>query len=167
MDTDAKGQVGGLDSESSVKERLARESTSWKCPTCCKTNAEIMAEKDRDVGALGKMESKAQEEVPEELKLAYREDLARPDKQEGQAPAALAAEPEAHNDTHTARQRTLPNTEATTQPTAAQPTAPPPGALAAPQPGPIQQDQGTTAWLDKAIYAVAIALVLMILRQLG
>ena len=73
MDTDAKGQLGGMDASEEVRKRLASQSKSWKCSTCGKTNEAIMTEQEGLVKEKGG-ESRP-EEIPKELRLAYREDL--------------------------------------------------------------------------------------------
>ena len=90
MASEAKGQIGGLDMNESSRKSLAKESRSWKCTGCGdKSNEEIIAECEgewRQKGAeqgqqggtghvLG-ME-KPEIAIPEELRLAYKDDLER------------------------------------------------------------------------------------------
>ncbi|TKA57878.1 hypothetical protein B0A55_11487 [Friedmanniomyces simplex] len=75
MDTSAGGQLGGMEASEEVRKRMAGQSGGWKCPACAKANVEIMREQDEAVREQGG-EQKPQETVPEELRLAYRENLA-------------------------------------------------------------------------------------------
>lgn len=76
MDTDAKGQIGGIECSKEARERMAKESNDWKCSTCGKSNADVMKERQELVDEIEATEGKRKDdEVPEELRLAYREDL--------------------------------------------------------------------------------------------
>ena len=90
MAGDARGQVGGLDMHPEAREKLARLSRSWKCASCGQSNEEIMRETEKEWRENhGGEESK--EEVPEELRLAFREDLGKGEKDgETQAPEATS-----------------------------------------------------------------------------
>ncbi|KAF2087271.1 UBC-like protein [Saccharata proteae CBS 121410] len=74
MDTDAKGQLGGIDAPKENRRTLAGQSGRWTCAVCGKSNAKIMAERE-ELAREMEGEGKAEEAVPEELRLAYREDL--------------------------------------------------------------------------------------------
>ncbi|OQN97443.1 hypothetical protein B0A48_16602 [Cryoendolithus antarcticus] len=97
MDTDAKGQLGGMESSEGVRRRFAEGSGAWRCGSCGKTNVEIMEGQDEAV-RLVRGEVK-KEVVPEELRLGYREDLGKGveagKNNESAAPAALVAPPAA------------------------------------------------------------------------
>jgi ubiquitin-conjugating enzyme E2 J1 len=76
MDTDAKGQIGGIECSKEAREKMAKESHGWKCPACSKSNAEIMLEREDTVREIEQKEGKRKEDdIPEELKLAYRDEL--------------------------------------------------------------------------------------------
>ncbi|KAI1801667.1 UBC-like protein [Daldinia bambusicola] len=79
METDARGQLGGLDTSDAVRRKLAAESGAWRCAACGKTNAEIMAECERrcrEVDAENDGERKHEEvEVPAELKMGFRDEI--------------------------------------------------------------------------------------------
>ena len=78
METNAKGQLGGLDTSEAERRRWAESSGLWKCGTCGKCNKEILeecaeaarAKEDESGSGSGK---KVEEEVPEELTMAYRD----------------------------------------------------------------------------------------------
>jgi ubiquitin-conjugating enzyme E2 J1 len=74
MDTDAKGQLGGIECAKDARERMARDSAKWQCPSCAKTNAEIIKEREDAVRDL-EGEPHQDEKLPDELRLAYRDEL--------------------------------------------------------------------------------------------
>ncbi|CAK7210952.1 hypothetical protein SBRCBS47491_000953 [Sporothrix bragantina] len=83
METDPKGQVGGLDASDAVRRRLASESSTFVCNGCGgRTNAAILAESAEEEAALKQKQSEeekaaaaAADVVPPELKMAYRDEL--------------------------------------------------------------------------------------------
>lgn len=73
METDARGQLGGLETTEAVRRRLATESKSYKCPTCGKTNGEIVKECEQRAKEAA---SPSQEvEVPKELNMGWRDEM--------------------------------------------------------------------------------------------
>ena len=81
MASDAKGQLGGIDMNEESRRLLATQSRSWKCNGCAsKTNSELIAEceaqwreaQEQNPGAKGPDNS-----IPEELRLAYKDDMER------------------------------------------------------------------------------------------
>ncbi|MCJ1412473.1 hypothetical protein MMC19_006567 [Ptychographa xylographoides] len=80
MTGEAKGQVGGLDMSEAGRQRLARESRKWRCAGGCggRTNEEVLAECQAECEAAESAGKERKEEVlPEELRLAYRDDMER------------------------------------------------------------------------------------------
>lgn len=82
METDPKGQLGGLETTDDVRRRLATESKAFRCSVCAKTNGEIMEECEKaaqeyEAANRETSSSKAavEVEVPSELKLAWRDEL--------------------------------------------------------------------------------------------
>jgi ubiquitin-conjugating enzyme E2 J1 len=76
METDPRGQLGGLETSEAVRQRLASESHSYKCSLCGKTNLEILqdCEKAAEVSA-----STIEEvEIPPDLKMGWKEDMRLP-----------------------------------------------------------------------------------------
>ena len=93
METDPKGQLGGLATGEGVRRSLAKESRAWRCGGCGgRTNDEIIKESEEaaraaeaEAGA-GEGASKSKEvEVPAELRLGFRDEM------EKAASAAAAA----------------------------------------------------------------------------
>ncbi|KAI9816905.1 MAG: hypothetical protein M1827_001550 [Pycnora praestabilis] len=79
MDSEARGQLGGLDCDEGFRRKMAEESRAWRCAGCGRSNDDIIAEcenaaKEVEVkdGEMRKMD-----EVPEELRLAYRDEMGK------------------------------------------------------------------------------------------
>lgn len=167
MDTSASGQLGGMEAPEDVRKRMATQSTGWKCAVCGKTNADIMQEQDEAVREQG--DDGKEETVPEELRLAYRDDLSKANGKAEESKAVLGT---------TKASETLPSAAQPAQNGAATPTtgntAPPPTAhvpqtlAQAPHQRPApprQQDDEIPAWIDKAIYGVVGALLFLIWKK--
>ncbi|KAK5687384.1 hypothetical protein LTS10_001522 [Elasticomyces elasticus] len=164
MDTSAGGQLGGMEASEEVRKRMAGQSPAWKCPACAKTNAEIMKEQDEAVKKHGG-EDRPNETVPEELRLAYRENLNGAD---GSAEKSEASSTEKAAEPVAEKAQTVTDVTSSTQ----QAAAPPPAQVATaqvrvqaqPQQQRAQQD-GVPAWIDKAIYGIVAALVFLVWRR--
>ena len=160
MDTHAKGQLGGMDASEEVRRKLAGQSRNWKCGACGRTNEAIMLERDEEVKAAGGESRK--EVVPEELRLAYKEDLTQAN---GKTDAARVGDPPsdavAQSSPNGAQKSTVTSASSPTQPTAARP---PQTARIAQQP---RQDDGIPSWIDKAIYGLLAALAFLLWRKLS
>ena len=80
MASEAKGQVGGLDMNNESRKKLADESRHWQCSGCgTKSNKEIIADLQIEWDAAnpnGAGESSLTK-IPEELRLAYKDDMER------------------------------------------------------------------------------------------
>ena len=84
MASEAKGQIGGLDMNEEARERLASESRVWKCGGCGgKSNEEVILEcearwREQHVGGEVDLASRSSDiQIPEELRLAYKDDMER------------------------------------------------------------------------------------------
>jgi ubiquitin-conjugating enzyme E2 J1 len=149
MDTDAKGQLGGLQCDEDARKKMANRSGDYTCPACQKSNRVIMEERAEEVKKLA-MEGQEtkEEEVPEELRLAYREDLNQEKKAEtaakvDQVEKAMAASLSQSN------------------------TAPAPVAVqTAQQPARRARAQDSNeSWVDMAIYGIAAILAILVARK--
>ncbi|KAI7358991.1 UBC-like protein [Hortaea werneckii] len=163
MDTSASGQLGGMDASEEVRKRLASQSRAWKCPTCSKTNEEIMKEQEEAVEEQGDGAKKT-DEIPEELRLAYREDLSKTNgkTEEKTKDDATAQKPEPALAQSQPAQSTV-----AAQATSQSPQAPVPAMRQPPaQQAPRRQEEAVPAWIDKAIYGVVIALIVLFYRKL-
>ncbi|TKA29228.1 hypothetical protein B0A50_03738 [Salinomyces thailandicus] len=168
MDTSASGQLGGMDASEEVRKRLAGASRSWRCAACGRGNEEVMKEVDQAVRELGEGAGN-EDEVPEELRLAYREDL-------GKAGGGGEGKVEGEANTKAPASAPQPAQGSVAAPAALQaPQAPAPTPASAPAPAirhatgqlprPQQQD-AVPGWVDKAIYGVVIALIFMLYRKI-
>lgn len=178
MDTHAKGQLGGIECTTEARERMARDSPEWKCAACDKTNADIMRETDNLVNEIEANQGKRkEEEIPDELRLAYRDELANGDDQEAapQVDKAKARAVESSSPGPSSPQLSAP-TAPPPPPLAAKSTATPPSTLA-PRPTrtaqtiPVQQlaqrgPDGSLAWIDTCIYGIVAALLFMVIKKL-
>ncbi len=152
MDSEAKGQLGGMDASEEARRRWATQSGGWWCGVCGKAN---------EAGG----EVKQVEAVPEELRLAYKDEMKAEGGEKEVEVGTAAAAPEsaaASNGGEPAAQ-----VQASTQ--QQQPVAPPT------QPLPAQtqlenrrrQNEDVPPWIDKAIVGVVMALVYLLFRRFG
>ena len=81
MASDAKGQIGGIDMNDESRRSLAKQSRSWKCMGCgARTNGEIMTECEAEWRQSQEQDPTAKRPdmaIPEELRLAYKDDINR------------------------------------------------------------------------------------------
>jgi ubiquitin-conjugating enzyme E2 J1 len=139
MDTDAKGQLGGLECDRATRQKMAKQSGGWTCPTCRKGNSVIMSLLEDATGTGAAIEP---EKVPEELRLAYREDLSGTG---GSSSTSGTAPSSSEN---------------------AQPAVPAPATQSRRIPRQAQQRRNADTRLDQAIYALAALLIFLIARKL-
>jgi len=152
MDTDAKGQLGGIECTKDARERMARDSAAWKCAACGKSNADVMAEREELVKEIEAKEGRRKEDhVPEELRLAYRDELAK----DAEAKAATPPPQDASD------------SAPSSVPAASAVRASPPPSRPRPSVQHVAQrtpDRSTT-WVDTCIYGLVAALLFMVLRK--
>jgi len=80
MDSESKGQVGGLECGEGTRRALARESRAWRCGGCGgRTNVEVLGEVGERVRQMEREKGLGREEVrvPGDLRLAYRDEMGR------------------------------------------------------------------------------------------
>jgi ubiquitin-conjugating enzyme E2 J1 len=173
MDTDAKGQIGGIECSKDARERMARDSGAWKCSSCGKSNAEVMQARDELVKEIEAKEGKRKEaEVPEELRLAYRDELGKTknedeepklDKGKAKATEVLISDAVASSPAPPSAPA-LPATSVATsnaRPPASKPTQTSQVPLMQQRPVP----EHSIAWIDTCIYSVLAALLFMVLKR--
>ncbi|POS81036.1 ubiquitin-conjugating enzyme E2 6 [Diaporthe helianthi] len=96
METDAKGQLGGLDTTDAVRTRLAAESKGWRCAACGgRTNEDIMRECEGAARAAAEAEAgegraAAEVVVPPELSMGFKDEMEKKAKAAAAAAAAAA-----------------------------------------------------------------------------
>lgn len=162
MDTDAKGQLGGIECSKDARQRMARDSGAWKCAGCGKSNVDVMKEREKMVEEIEEKEGKRKEdEIPEELRLAYRDELGKADDADKKAEQSSSTTSPASTLAGTAP--TASNAQTTLPVTAPQPTRtiPAPQVRQTAQPSPDQ----SLAWLDTCIYGLVAALLFMVLKK--
>lgn len=186
MDSEAKGQVGGLECDRGVRERMAGESAGWRCGVCGRSNAEIMREAEEACAETEGEGEKKEEDVPEELRLAYREDLGEKKEQEdkGKGKEAVKAPLTTSSTSASSSSAAQPSRPAPTPATVpAQAQAPTPRptptrtvpvrtiatapALPVHQGAVVQQQtpDRSLQWIDTCIYGVVAALLFMVMKK--
>lgn len=88
METDARGQLGGLDTSDAVRRRLAAESRAWRCAACARSNEEIVRECEercRESEEASGSGANKEVEVPAELKMGFRDEMEKKKKEEDAA----------------------------------------------------------------------------------
>ena len=180
MDTDAKGQLGGIECSRDARERMARDSGKWTCSGCGKSNAEIMKEREEAVKEVEDTEGKRkEEEVPEELRLAYRDELGQKEEVEAEKAnkgkgKAVESETQEENAAHPApsSQPAVPTAAAATAPTVAPvrsiaSAVRPTRTVPAPRMQQMvqQSPDRSLAWIDTCIYGVVAALLFMVIKK--
>jgi ubiquitin-conjugating enzyme E2 J1 len=177
METDVKGQLGGMECSEERRKSMAEESGRWRCGVCGMSNAEIMADaEDRCRGA----PQSQPVIVPDELKMGFRDEIEkskeRQKAKEEEAETAAIAEgfvktgPSDHSPSEAIQ------AASSHQPTPIQETSPsiPTQSIQTqtmPLPErPIEQiegwrnDNGVPVWLDRLIVALIVFLVALLIR---
>ncbi|KAL8952813.1 MAG: hypothetical protein Q9222_001285 [Ikaeria aurantiellina] len=187
MEGGAQGQVGGMEMGEDERKRLAAESRRWQCRGCSKsTNEEILIEEGKRVQQMekdgGATETAAKEQVPDELRFGFRDEMGKEQMQE----KGKGKEPETANDSdkvpsHERREsqhfagpedlKSLPNSV---------PFSPPPAPTIAPahplrQPFPTRTTSvpqastgnGVPSWVDKAIAGILAGLLVMLVKKIA
>ena len=182
MDVDAAGQVGGMEAKEEVRREWARRSRTWRCEGCGggKTNEEVLQEWRevcRGKGVEADEGGDDSKDTPEGLRFGYKDDQGRVQDMSSQtarteeslepgsnALPALKADSSSDGPPSTQVRRRDIDISTSTQTSAPHPsraTAPTPQ-VAMPQHTPSVEG---TAWMDKAIPVLAIALAIMVIRS--
>ncbi|KAK2065759.1 ubiquitin-conjugating enzyme [Colletotrichum caudatum] len=191
METDPRGQLGGLETSDAVRKRHATASHTFKCPTCGKTNLEIIqACEDAAKANADSSEPTTEVEIPSELKLGYKDEMIKTETSSGGEQAspntATASAELAEGFVRTAPEtNTVVNMAPASQPSSTSyPPARPGHGFPAPTrtvslpPAPnvsVRQqvppaarayDEGVPLWIDRAIVVLVVLLLAMILKAL-
>jgi ubiquitin-conjugating enzyme E2 J1 len=191
METDARGQLGGLETTEQVRMRLAGESGAFKCSTCGRSNAEIIKESEERCSELDAA-SAHEVQVPSELKMGWRDEMDASRSNAAPVSTETPRQPPA-DDAETAElaegfvQTASPPADAPSVvlPPASHPARPAqsvPGPTAVgvpaalpgnvPQPVPAlgqvrrESDDGVPLWIDRAIVGLVILLFALLLKIL-
>ncbi|EUC51008.1 hypothetical protein COCMIDRAFT_21410 [Bipolaris oryzae ATCC 44560] len=179
MDTDAKGQLGGIECSKEARQRMAKESGAWKCAGCAKSNAEIIEERAALAKEIEEKEGKRkEEEVPEELRLAYRDELGKGEDGDSNMDKGKGRAVDSPADTASASKETAAASSVVDATTAMTPSTSPVQAARSvpvirptrttPAQSPLQQVTQTSpdlAWIDTCIYGLVAALLFMVVRK--
>ena len=165
METEAKGQVGGVECDEETRRRIAKGTGEWKCGACGgRSNGEILegcrvlAE---EMGR-GKRLGGAEEQRVEGIKIGYRDEVKR--EEEGGAAIAegSSAATAGGGESSTAPQPTpLPNSHPHQHPRPALPIRQPQPPLRAPA------QETETPWLDKLILALIAVLIAHVIKKIA
>jgi len=185
METDAKGQLGGLDTSDAVRRRLAAESGGWKCGVCSggKTNREIMVEQEEVVRKMEEEEGGRKREevkVPEELRMGFKDEIEKaaaqarkdPGEEIDEESAALAegfvrTAPEVRVLEDMADAASLPARPVQTVPQPTRTVPLPPQQVVGPPAMQLQQRRANDAvpmWIDRLIVVLGVLLAAMVLK---
>lgn len=185
METDAKGQLGGIDCTTEARNRMAEQSRSWRCGVCGISNEKILKESQDAAKEAGHVDRADEEIVPEQLRLTYREDLNK--KENSEIPERSSTAEEQRQPARASTQVEPPSAGRLAF------TGPPTVEVCHPAsvlqnsvsgPSPLQgsgheaatqtlrvqthhrSSQILSTWIDKAILGIGAALLLMIVRKL-
>ncbi|KAH6652181.1 ubiquitin-conjugating enzyme [Truncatella angustata] len=169
METDASGQIGGLNTSESVRRELAGKSKAWTCPACAKSNEEILkevAERCRELEAEGGASERKEVEVPAELKMGFRDEMekAKAAERNGSEGAKEDAEVAqlAEGFVQTAPEREA----APPHPTRTVPLPDPVGQAVVQRARDLDRDAGVPIWIDYVIVTLVGVLVAMLIKIL-
>ncbi|KAF2822003.1 UBC-like protein, partial [Ophiobolus disseminans] len=168
MDTDAKGQIGGIECSKEARQRMAQESNAWKCSACAKSNADIMKERQELVDEIEAKEGKRKdEEVPEELRLAYREDLSNKESESAQVDKGKGKAIDTAQQTAASIPATALPAPRIRPPTASAPAPRPTRTIQTPLAPPLTpRNSGlSVATIDMFIYGIVAALLFMVVKR--
>ena len=173
METEAKGQVGGVECDEETRRGIAKGTGEWRCGGCggrsngeilegCRALAEEMGRGQR-LGRGQKLGGGEEEQRVEGIKIGYRDEIKK--EEEGSATIAEAsstATTTGEGDTSTATQSTpLPNPHPHQHPRPALPILQP----QPPLPAPAQETE--TPWLDKLILALIAVLIAHVIKKIA
>jgi ubiquitin-conjugating enzyme E2 J1 len=178
METDAKGQLGGLECTKAERERLAERSAEWKCGVCGRSNGEIL----KEVEEAAKSKEVEVVEVPKELKMGWKDEmvsekaestlleaeLAEGFVQTGNPSAGTATPPVASSSSTYPPAKPAQSVPRPTATVSQQAPAQVPSANNAYQAQVVQRrsNDGVPMWVDRTIAAVVVCLVAMVFKVL-
>ncbi|KAF4837807.1 Ubiquitin-conjugating enzyme E2 J1 [Colletotrichum tropicale] len=189
METDPRGQLGGLETSDAVRRRHATASQTFKCPTCAKTNLEIIQECEESAKSIAVTSESSDVEIPSELKMGWKDEMGKlaerqhhaqetPRHDDGDAESAELAEGFVRTAPKVDGPETsqVPRSQVPAPDIAAGSNGPSPSILTPtrtvslpPAPNVRQthqrpHDEGVPLWVDRAIVALVVLLLAMILK---
>ncbi|CUS15508.1 unnamed protein product [Tuber aestivum] len=167
METEAKGQVGGIECDEETRRGIAKEAGEWRCGACGgRSNGEILEDcrvLAEEMGRGKKAGEEEEERRVEGITIGYKDE----EKQMvggGCAIAEASSTPTAKGrDTFTAPQPTPPPNPNLQHPEPAPPIQQPQPQV--PLPVPAQEIQ--TPWLDKLILALIAVLITHVIKKIA
>ena len=178
MEGDAKGQVGGMEMPQKERERLARESRSWRCHGCGgRSNEEILQEE----GGEPSKGKQTEPVVPEELKFGFRDQMEGNDSTQAKngvnKQSTDSILPNSHGSSPAATMTSIQSSgfsgplsssaNLPLQPTRTIQVAPFSNTTQPTPPSRRQEESnGIPPWVDKAITGLAAALIVMVFKKL-
>lgn len=177
METEARGQLGGLETTDDVRQRLARDSGAWTCAVCAKSNAEII--KDCEERCQGAGSSSSDVPIPQELNMVWKDEMKpkEPKAEEKATQDTLEDSELAEGFVQTSSQPSEPLNErfiaTPPQPRQIATIEGPHNATPARQPvvQPIAThhqttDEGIPLWIDRAIVVLVVLLIALLIKVL-
>ncbi|KAG4437749.1 hypothetical protein IFR05_006783 [Cadophora sp. M221] len=191
METDVKGQLGGMECSPAERQKIAKNTPGWKCSVCAKSNEEIIKEAEEAAKAEGTTE---EAEIPKELSLGYKDEMNATTKKDKDAAAEKlksqsqmsdseaelaegfvatgldgSADRTPHASTSTSTYPPARPAQTAPRPTGASIPNAPRAAVANAYPAQVAQrvsNEGVPVWVDTAIGAVLLCLVALFLKVL-
>lgn len=177
METDAKGQLGGLECSERERVEMAGRSGGWRCSVCAKTNLEIITE---SAEAANEKDGEAVEvEVPKELKMGFKDQMGK-GKEVDTAEDAQLAEGFIRTVDGAAETEEVPNPASIITRNleriqeSVRNSQPAPAPVQRVQPVPVTTAQqlaqrrsgdGVPMWIDRAIAGVVVLLIAMVVKM--
>ncbi|RFU28095.1 hypothetical protein B7463_g8257, partial [Scytalidium lignicola] len=179
METDAKGQLGGLECSDVARSNMADASRGWKCSSCGKTNEEIL----KECSEAADKNEKVEEEVPKELRMGWKDEMGKEETKEDKEESATLAEgfvrtgPVAGEGSTSASTVSAPQQPAYPAARPAQSVPQPTGTIAmASTQQPVsmvtraqsrQSNDSVLLWIDRTIVGIVVCIIFMILKILA
>ncbi|TAQ84349.1 hypothetical protein B7494_g7325 [Chlorociboria aeruginascens] len=173
METDARGQLGGLETNEQTRKRLADDSRRWKCSGCGRSNEDILKEVQESAEKEGKRE---EEKVPEELKMGWKDEMGveKKDMENTELAQGFVKTADVMGESQLAANSLSTSISPPLNFPIARPaqTVPQPTATTTirptPQIAPVQRrsNDGVPMWIDRSIAGVIVCLLLMGLKML-
>ncbi|KAF3811455.1 Ubiquitin-conjugating enzyme E2 J1 [Colletotrichum gloeosporioides] len=190
METDPRGQLGGLETSDAVRKRHATASQTFRCLTCAKTNLEIIQECEESAKSIAVTSEPSDVEIPSELKMGWKDEMGKPAERQlhaqetprhddGDAESAELAEGFVRTAPEVGGPETsqVPKSQVPAPDIAARTSNGPSPSILTPTrtvslpPAPnVRQahqrphDEGVPLWVDRAIVALVVLLLAMILK---
>lgn len=158
MDSDAGGQLGGMNAAENVKTKLAAESRRWTCAGCGGlSNEDILGQQEDLCKSLSETDEEKRRREEEE---ASAKGISFAPKKGGEEATAADKKEEGEKTDHDQEQQAQ-------QPVSIPPTPTPTRTITPPAQHPPHAQRITRdVWVDRAIIGIVCALLIMVARRL-